>query len=76
MIFVEKDAPLSREEVDEKIAILCSAVKRSIEEDSSDAIKEAFFQVVPTFHAPEEINEHAAESAEMQNANEASVAGK
>ena len=69
MIFVEKDTPLSRGEVDEKIAILCSAVKRSIEEDSSDVIKEAFFKVVPTFHTPEEVNEMAAGAEEMKQAN-------
>ncbi|MBQ8393008.1 MAG: polysaccharide biosynthesis protein [Clostridia bacterium] len=56
-IFVETDTPYSREEVEEKLAILDKAVEQFNEESvDSTAVKEAIRQVVPTFHDPEELN--------------------
>jgi FlaA1/EpsC-like NDP-sugar epimerase len=69
LIFIETDTPLTREEVDEKLAILNRAVKDSEGELASPAIKAAMKQVVPTFHDPEEVNSKAAETREMKEAN-------
>jgi FlaA1/EpsC-like NDP-sugar epimerase len=56
-IFVEKDTPYTREEVEEKLRILDKAVEQFNEESvNSAAVKEAIRQVVPTFHDPEELN--------------------
>ena len=66
MIFVEKDTPLSRAEVDRRIEILTDAVRKSEGEISSSEIKKAFARVVPTFHDPDEINSKAAEAEEMK----------
>ena len=56
-IFVEKDTPYTRDEVEEKLAILDKAVEQFNEESvDSTAVKEAIRKVVPTFHDPEELN--------------------
>ena len=52
LIFIEKDAPLSKEEINEKIQVLQRAIEN---EDDNDA-REALRSVVPTFRRPEEIN--------------------
>ena len=67
MIFVEKDAPLSRIEVDHRIEVLTDAVRDSAGEVSSARIKKAFVKVIPTFRDPDEINSKASEAEEMQN---------
>ena len=61
LIFVERDAPLSRKEVDEKLEVLRCALDGTNEE-----IKNSLMQVVPTFHTAESVNSKAAESKEMQ----------
>ena len=61
LIFVERDAPLSREEVDAKLEVLRNALT-----GSNDDIKAALMQVVPTFHSADVVNSRAAESKEMQ----------
>ncbi len=66
MIFIEKDTPLSREEVDEKIALLCRAIEESRGGLSSAKIKAAMKQAVPEFCDPEEINSRAEKSEEMK----------
>ena len=66
MIFVEKDTPLPRAEVDEKIEMLTNAVKVAEHEIESEAIKQAFKATVPTYHDPEEINCNAEKSEEMK----------
>jgi FlaA1/EpsC-like NDP-sugar epimerase len=55
-IFIEKDTPYTREEVEEKLAILDKAVEEFNESVDSPAVKEAIRKVVPTFHDPEELN--------------------
>ena len=56
-IFVEKDTPLTREQIEEKLAILDHAVEEFNKESvDSSAVKEAIRRVVPTFHDPEELN--------------------
>lgn len=53
LIFIEKDTPLSKEEIDEKLEVLRNAIES---EDDNDA-REALRSVVPTFRRPEEINQ-------------------
>ena len=56
LIFIEKDTPLSKEEIDEKLEVLRNAIES---EDDNDA-REALRNVVPTFRRPEEINKQVA----------------
>jgi len=66
LIFIEHDAPLSREEVDAKLDILRRAVDAADGEIAAVSIKEAIKSVVPTFHSPEEVNRLAEEAEEMK----------
>lgn len=65
-IFIEKDKPLSREEVRDKLIILRDAVAESKGEIASPLIKEAMKRAVPTFVDPEEVNKNAERSKEMK----------
>jgi FlaA1/EpsC-like NDP-sugar epimerase len=65
-IFVERDTPLSREEVREKLILLRDAVEAAKGEIASPAIKEAMKKAVPTFVDPEKVNKHAERSDEMK----------
>lgn len=56
LIFIEKDTPLSKEEITEKLQVLQKAIEN---EDDNDA-REALRSVVPTFRRPEEINKQVA----------------
>ena len=69
MIFVEKDTPLTRAEVKQKIDILNQAVKETQAEIASPKIKAALHRVVPTFRSPEKVNKKAAEADEMKEVN-------
>ena len=62
MIFVERDAPLSRDEIDQKLNILREALKTQ----SNHVVREALMRVVPTYHAPEEVNRKAIDAEEMK----------
>ncbi len=62
LIFIERDMPLSREEIEEKIAILRAACHT----DSDDAVREALHAVVPTYKTPDEINADALKAKEMK----------
>ena len=55
MIYIERDEPLSRAAVEDKLNVLSTALKT----EDDDRIREAIKGIVPTFHAPEEINESA-----------------
>ena len=66
MIFIERDAPLSRDEVERRLGILNQAVEASKDEIGSGCIVRAMKSVVPTYRDPEEINRHAEKSEEMQ----------
>ncbi len=68
MIFIERDAPLTREEVDMKLDRLRSAVISAEGLIGAESITEAMKEVVPTFHSPEEVNRNAEESDEMKTA--------
>ena len=68
MIFIERDTPLLREKVEERLELL----KRSVidSEDSLDPliVKNALKQAVPTFVDPEELNKTAESCDEMKMA--------
>ena len=53
LIFIEKDTPLPKEEINKKLQVLQKAIEN---EDDNDA-REALRSVVPTFRRPEEINQ-------------------
>ena len=57
-IFVERDEPLSREEIEKKLAILREAL---VTEDD-DVIRRAMKQVVSTYHSPKHVNDAAISS--------------
>ena len=65
-IFIERDTPLTREQVEEKLRILREAVESSKTSLASPAIKNAMKAVVPTFVDPEKVNKHAEKSDEMK----------
>ena len=62
LIFVERDEPLSREEIDQKLALL----SRALETNDNKLVKAALMRAVPTFHTPEEVNAEAEHSEEMK----------
>lgn len=74
MIFIERDTPLTREEMDEKLDILNKAMAESKYEIGSPLIKDAIKRTVPTFTEPHTVNMKAAESEEMKISNEAITA--
>ncbi len=65
-IFIERDKPLSREEVRDKLIILRDAVAATKGEIASPLIKAAMKKAVPTFVDPEEVNKDADKSQEMK----------
>jgi FlaA1/EpsC-like NDP-sugar epimerase len=66
LIFIEKDAPLTREAVEEKLGILRLALAEGENEVESQGIRDAMKRVVPTFFEPEEINSRAQGTEEMK----------
>lgn len=63
MIFVERDTPLTRQEVDRKLALLRSALEKEESEIGTDAVREVMKQVVPSFRDPEEVNGQVGDGA-------------
>lgn len=55
-IFIEKDKPLDREAVAEKLSVLAEALEASAAGLTQDAVIAALKQVVPTFRDPETVN--------------------
>lgn len=66
LIFIERDTPYGKEEIDRKLAILRSAC----ETEDDDAVREALHEVVPTYKTPEEVNSVAELSEEMKKQKE------
>ncbi len=60
LIFIERDARYTREEVRRKLDRLIKTV------NEGGDMRQAFSDVVPTYHLPEEINRHAEEAGEMK----------
>ena len=65
LIFVERDAPYSIEEIEEKLNILRAACETRSDEEA----RLALMSVVPTFRKPEEVNAEAEKQREMQMSN-------
>ena len=63
-IFIERETPVSINEMTAKLNVL----KTAVETGDDEAVKEALKVVVPTFKAPEEVNANASEAKEMKNA--------
>ncbi len=61
LIFIETDKPFTRQEVEDKIDILKSAILVD-----NSTIKKALKQVVPTYKNPDDVNKNAENSKEMQ----------
>ena len=61
LIFVERDTPVSREALAEKLALL----KAAIAGQDNDAARDALHRAVPTYRTPEEVNANASRAAEM-----------
>lgn len=61
LIFIERCAPLSQSEVEQKLSVLTSAVAT----ESDSQVRLALKQVVPTYKSPEEVNSNADTSDEM-----------
>ncbi len=61
LIFIERDAPYSKGEIEQKLLIL----KKACEKDD-ESVREALRKVIPTYKTPEEVNAHAAEAEEMK----------
>ncbi len=66
LIFVERDTPLPRQEVDRRVELLCRAVEQSKHSLDPGAVKAAMKQAVPTYQDPEEVNRTASDAEEMK----------
>jgi len=66
LIFIERDEPKSREEMEEIISLLRKTVSDTEGVVSSPLIKATMKKVVPTFRDPEEINKEAESCEEMK----------
>ena len=66
LIFIERDHPLSRAEVCDKLNMLREAVAAAKNELESDIVKQAMKKAVPTYHDPEEVNRDADKTDEMK----------
>ena len=73
LIFIERDKPLSRECVEDKLEVLREAVKANEGVIASGAITAAMKSVVPTFYSPEELNKSADEAEEMKNVSDGHI---
>lgn len=71
LIFIERDTPLNREEIEDKIQVLRDACHS----DSDDAVRDALHQLVPTYRTPEEVNADATNAAEMKRRQAVGVGG-
>ena len=66
LIFIEKDTPLPKAEIDRRIRLLEEAVDTGSDENVRRALK----AVVPTYHSPEEVNAKAEQAEEMKQQRE------
>lgn len=64
LIFIEKDEPISMEDLQQRLEILREAIRSN----NDETVRAAMRKVVPTYKTPEEVNCKAAQAAEMQNA--------
>ncbi len=66
MIFIEKDHPLTREEMEENLERLQNSVMDFEIKGQTDAVKNMIKAIVSTFRDPEEVNIDAEKSEEMK----------
>lgn len=64
LIFIEKDKPISMEDLQQRLDILRAAIRSN----NDETVRATMHRVVPTYKTPEAVNCKAAETAEMQNA--------
>ena len=62
LIFIERDASISYQSLQEKLSIL----RRALETGDDEVVKEALYRVVPTFRKPEEVNAQVSEAQMFQ----------
>ena len=67
LIFVEKDAPLTREQMEDNLRMLRDVVENTKDEVTSPLIRATMKQIVPTFKDPDEVNKKARYTEEMKN---------
>ncbi len=63
LIFIERDTPGTKAEIEEKLRLLHEAC----ESGSDEAVRQSLHQVVPTYKTAEEINAKAEQAEEMKN---------
>ncbi len=63
LIFIERDTPLTKAEIDEKL----SALQEACRTEEDEAVRRALRTVVPTYKTPEEVNAVVYLAKEMQN---------
>ena len=66
MIFIERDTPLSREAVEEKLDVLRNALLSVRKSGNKEVIRKALMQVVPTFHDASEVNTKGIKQLDIQ----------
>lgn len=66
LIFIEKDEPITMEDLNDRLAQL----QQAMEQNTDEGMRATMHKVVPTFRTPEEVNKTAAEAAEMNNVKE------
>ena len=76
LIFIEKDAPLTREEVDAKLSLLTSAVEQAKHTSEASCIKRAMKKAVPTYNDPDFVNQSFEYSDEKRLSEECDNASK
>ena len=69
LIFIEKDIPLDRKELDIRLACL----RRACDSGDEEMVRQVLKQVVPTYKTPEEVNQTAENSEEMKKTRAACV---
>ncbi len=65
-IFIERDKPLSRAEIDRKLVVL----QEALDTEDDDEIRRALKHVVPTYHSPQHVNEKAVQAEEIRETRE------
>ncbi len=62
LIFIERDKPLSVEEIQRKLSIL----RKACESEDDELARLALMETVPTYHSPEEVNASAMDAEKMR----------
>lgn len=66
LIFIERDVPCSKSEVEQKLELL----RLACQTEDDEVVRSALRKVVPTYKTPEEVNAVAEVSDEMKNRRE------